>query len=71
MNLWREFHGPNAGFVLELYDRFRQRPDAADMATRTFLLSYDHRMVDGREAVQFLARVKGLVEHPEDLLLEA
>ncbi len=34
-------------------------------------LSYDHRMVDGREAVQFLVRVKELVEHPEDLLLEA
>jgi 2-oxoglutarate dehydrogenase E2 component (dihydrolipoamide succinyltransferase) len=33
-------------------------------------LSYDHRIVDGREAVQFLVRVKGLIEHPEDLLLE-
>lgn len=33
-------------------------------------LSYDHRLVDGREAVQFLVRVKELVEHPEDLLLE-
>jgi 2-oxoglutarate dehydrogenase E2 component (dihydrolipoamide succinyltransferase) len=33
-------------------------------------LSYDHRIVDGREAVQFLARVKLLVEDPEVLLLE-
>ncbi|SRR6266567_493575 len=33
-------------------------------------LSYDHRIVDGMEAVQFLVRVKELVEHPEDLLLE-
>lgn len=33
-------------------------------------LSYDHRIVDGREAVQFLVRVKELIEHPEDLLLE-
>ncbi len=33
-------------------------------------LSYDHRVVDGREAVQFLVRVKELVEDPEDLLLE-
>jgi 2-oxoglutarate dehydrogenase E2 component (dihydrolipoamide succinyltransferase) len=33
-------------------------------------LSYDHRLVDGREAVQFLVRVKELIEHPEDLLLE-
>ena len=31
-------------------------------------LSYDHRMVDGREAVQFLVRVKELVEDPEALL---
>jgi len=33
-------------------------------------LSYDHRIVDGREAVQFLVRVKELVEDPESLLLE-
>ena len=34
-------------------------------------LSYDHQIVDGMEAVQFLARVKQLVEQPETLLLEA
>lgn len=33
-------------------------------------LSYDHRIVDGREAVQFLVRVKQLIEEPEALLLE-
>jgi 2-oxoglutarate dehydrogenase E2 component (dihydrolipoamide succinyltransferase) len=33
-------------------------------------LSYDHRIVDGREAVQFLARLKQLIEDPETLLLE-
>jgi 2-oxoglutarate dehydrogenase E2 component (dihydrolipoamide succinyltransferase) len=32
-------------------------------------LSYDHRIVDGREAVQFLVRVKQLIEDPEELLL--
>ena len=31
-------------------------------------LSYDHRVVDGREAVQFLVRLKELVEDPEVLL---
>jgi 2-oxoglutarate dehydrogenase E2 component (dihydrolipoamide succinyltransferase) len=31
-------------------------------------LSYDHRIVDGREAVQFLVRLKELVEDPEVLL---
>jgi 2-oxoglutarate dehydrogenase E2 component (dihydrolipoamide succinyltransferase) len=33
-------------------------------------LSYDHRIVDGREAVQFLARIKELIQDPETLLLE-
>jgi 2-oxoglutarate dehydrogenase E2 component (dihydrolipoamide succinyltransferase) len=33
-------------------------------------LSYDHRLVDGREAVQFLARVKECIEDPERMLLE-
>ena len=33
-------------------------------------LSYDHRVVDGREAVQFLVKVKELIEDPESLLLE-
>lgn len=33
-------------------------------------LSYDHRVVDGKEAVQFLVRVKQLLEDPYDLLLE-
>jgi 2-oxoglutarate dehydrogenase E2 component (dihydrolipoamide succinyltransferase) len=33
-------------------------------------LSYDHRVVDGREAVLFLVRVKQLIEDPERLLLE-
>ncbi len=33
-------------------------------------LSYDHRIVDGREAVQFLVRIKDLIEDPETLLLE-
>jgi 2-oxoglutarate dehydrogenase E2 component (dihydrolipoamide succinyltransferase) len=33
-------------------------------------LSYDHRLVDGREAVQFLVRIKECVETPERLLLE-
>jgi 2-oxoglutarate dehydrogenase E2 component (dihydrolipoamide succinyltransferase) len=33
-------------------------------------LSYDHRLIDGREAVQFLVRVKECVERPDRLLLE-
>ncbi len=33
-------------------------------------LSYDHRVVDGREAVSFLVRVKEAIEDPERMLLE-
>ncbi|WP_017727599.1 2-oxoglutarate dehydrogenase complex dihydrolipoyllysine-residue succinyltransferase [Halalkalibacterium ligniniphilum] len=33
-------------------------------------LSYDHRIVDGKEAVSFLVKVKDLLEDPESLLLE-
>jgi len=33
-------------------------------------LSYDHRIVDGSDAVRFLVRIKELVEDPESLLLE-
>ena len=33
-------------------------------------LSYDHRIVDGKEAVQFLVRIKELIEDPETLLIE-
>jgi 2-oxoglutarate dehydrogenase E2 component (dihydrolipoamide succinyltransferase) len=33
-------------------------------------LTYDHRLVDGREAVQFLVRIKECIEDPERLLLE-
>ena len=55
--------------------KIEQRPVALNgqVAIRPMMyvaLSYDHRIVDGREAVQFLVRVKELVEDPESLLLE-
>jgi len=31
-------------------------------------LSYDHRIVDGKEAVTFLVRLKECLEHPERML---
>ncbi len=51
----------------------QQRPVARDnqVVIRPMMyvaLSYDHRVVDGREAVQFLVRLKELVEDPEALL---
>lgn len=33
-------------------------------------LSYDHRMIDGREAVQFLVTIKELLEDPARILLQ-
>lgn len=33
-------------------------------------VSYDHRLLDGREAVSFLVRIKECVENPERILLE-
>jgi 2-oxoglutarate dehydrogenase E2 component (dihydrolipoamide succinyltransferase) len=47
--------------------------DAERMENRPMMyiaLSYDHRIVDGKEAVSFLAMVKDLLEDPESLLLE-
>jgi 2-oxoglutarate dehydrogenase E2 component (dihydrolipoamide succinyltransferase) len=34
-------------------------------------LSYDHRVIDGREAVLFLKKIKEYIEEPEEMLLEA
>ena len=34
-------------------------------------LTYDHRLIDGREAVSFLVRVKECIENPERMLLDA
>ncbi len=66
-------NGPQVG-ILGMH-KIEQRPVAIDgqVVIRPMMyvaLSYDHRIVDGREAVQFLVRVKELVEDPETLLLE-
>jgi 2-oxoglutarate dehydrogenase E2 component (dihydrolipoamide succinyltransferase) len=55
--------------------RIEERPVARDgqVVIRPMMylaLTYDHRMVDGREAVQFLVRLKEFIEDPESLLLE-
>jgi 2-oxoglutarate dehydrogenase E2 component (dihydrolipoamide succinyltransferase) len=33
-------------------------------------LSYDHRLIDGQEAVRFLVTIKDLLEDPARILLE-
>ena len=34
MNIWQQFHGPNAGYILELYEKYQQDPHSVDAATR-------------------------------------
>ncbi len=55
--------------------KIEQRPVAVDgeVVVRPMMytaLSYDHRIVDGKEAVLFLVKIKELIEDPEVLLLE-
>jgi 2-oxoglutarate dehydrogenase E2 component (dihydrolipoamide succinyltransferase) len=55
--------------------KIEERPVARDgeVAIRPMMyvaLSYDHRVVDGRESVQFLAKIKELIEDPAALMLE-
>ncbi len=64
---------PQVG-ILGLH-RIDDRPVAidGDVVIRPMMyvaLSYDHRIIDGREAVQFLGKVKSLIEVPAALLLE-
>ena len=55
--------------------KIQERPVAIDGEIRIrpmmyLALSYDHRIVDGREAVGFLVRIKECIEDPERLLLD-
>jgi 2-oxoglutarate dehydrogenase E2 component (dihydrolipoamide succinyltransferase) len=55
--------------------RIQERPVAIDgkVEIRPMMylaLSYDHRLVDGREAVTFLVRIKENLEDPQRLLLD-
>jgi 2-oxoglutarate dehydrogenase E2 component (dihydrolipoamide succinyltransferase) len=66
-------NGPQVG-ILGMH-KIEQRPVVVNgqIVIRPMMyvaLSYDHRLVDGREAVQFLVRVKELLEDPAALLLE-
>ncbi|MDP6884844.1 MAG: 2-oxo acid dehydrogenase subunit E2, partial [Rhodospirillales bacterium] len=56
--------------------KIQKRPvvlDDGTIAARPMMylaLSYDHRMVDGREAVAFLVRVKECIEDPSRIMLD-
>lgn len=36
MNLWNDFHGPNAAYVLDLYDQYQADPTSVDAETRAY-----------------------------------
>jgi len=48
MNIWQEFHGPNAGYILELYERYRKNPETVDPELREFFRQWKSP-VDGRD----------------------
>jgi len=55
--------------------KIQERPVAVDgeMVIRPMMylaLSYDHRLIDGSQAVAFLVRIKECIEAPERLLLD-
>ncbi len=55
--------------------KIQKRPmavgDAVEVRSMMYLaLSYDHRIIDGREAVTFLVRMKDAIEDPRRLLLD-
>ena len=55
--------------------KVEERPVAVDGAVEIrpmmyLALSYDHRIIDGREAVSFLVRIKECIEDPQRLLLD-
>jgi 2-oxoglutarate dehydrogenase E2 component (dihydrolipoamide succinyltransferase) len=66
-------NAPQSG-VLGMH-KIQQRPvaidDKVEIRPMMYLaLSYDHRLIDGREAVTFLVRVKENLEDPQRLLLD-
>ncbi len=65
---------PQSG-ILGMHTIRRERPIAVagTVVIRPMMyvaLSYDHRIVDGKEAVTFLVRVKEMIENPARILLE-
>jgi 2-oxoglutarate dehydrogenase E1 component len=54
MDFWSEFHGPNAGYIIESFERYRHDPASVDQATRAFF--------DGLEQQQIEALQTGLFD---------
>lgn len=47
MSTQQDFHGPNAGYVLELYEQYQQSPESVDPATRRFFENWTPPTTNG------------------------
>ena len=67
-------NAPQSG-ILGMHNNVKRAVDMPDGSIEArpmmyLALSYDHRIVDGREAVSFLVRIKQAIEDPQRLLLD-
>lgn len=73
MMIWDEdmtllpIHGLNAGYVVELYERYQSQPEGLDVATRAFFQNWSPIMDDGApvtaEVVADIRKVTGLANY--------
>src|SRR5690606_35723248 len=67
MQFWNAFPGPNAGYVLEQYERYLQDPDSVDAATRRIFERWSPPMSTNGHAVEAaaadIAKIVGAVNY--------
>jgi len=51
LNLFQEFHGPNSGYVMELYERFLQDPRSVDASAQELFSRYGSA-IENASAIQ-------------------
>ncbi len=61
MDFWRTFPGPNAAYVLELYEKYRLDPESVDPATRAYFSRWAPP-VDGAVPAVALSKLAGAVQ---------
>jgi 2-oxoglutarate dehydrogenase E1 component len=72
-NIWQDFHGPNAGYILELYERYRKDPDTVDEAARAYFKDWtppgDLISPDGAlaEPIPAIDKIVGAVNYAQSI----
>lgn len=73
----REVSPPRRASITQTFHGFDSIPNFLSLPRQVEIrpmmyvaLTYDHRLVDGREAVTFLRKIKAVVEDPRVLLLD-